>query len=92
MTFEWDREKEKINIRKHGLNFSVAARVFLDPNHVELYDELHSSIDEDRYHAIGLVNNVLTVVYTERGENIRLISARIATAQERGLYYGYSKT
>ncbi|MGN1328586.1 MAG: BrnT family toxin, partial [Eubacterium sp.] len=42
MQFEWDDEKEKINIVKHGIDFSTAARVFKDENRIELYDEAHS--------------------------------------------------
>ena len=53
---------------------------------IEMYDFEHS-IDEDRYIAIGMVGDLLFVVFTERGENIRLISARLATEQERRLYY-----
>lgn len=51
-----------------------------------MYDFEHS-IDEDRYIAIGCVGEVLFVVFTERKENIRLISARLATESERRLYY-----
>ena len=51
-----------------------------------MYDFDHS-IDEDRYIAIGCVENVLFVVFTEKRESIRLISARLATESERGLYY-----
>lgn len=51
-----------------------------------MYDFEHS-IDEDRYIAIGMVGNLLFVVFTERGQNIRLISARLATESERRLYY-----
>ncbi len=56
---------------------------------LEFYDDVHS-IDEDRYITIGKVENVLFVVFTERndGDSIRLISARLATAKERRLYYG----
>lgn len=53
----------------------------------EMYDFEHSNAEE-RYIAIGKVGDVLFVVFTERGENIRLISARLATNLERGLYYG----
>ncbi|MBQ7147258.1 MAG: BrnT family toxin [Pseudobutyrivibrio sp.] len=84
---EWDEEKEKINIKKHGISFSTAAFVFNDPNRLEYYDEEHS-ISEDRYATIGLVGNVLTVIYTIRGETHRIISARIATKAERSAYYG----
>ncbi len=89
MTFEWDEAKAKANFKKHGVLFETAAKVFLDKNLVEIYDEEHS-MDEDRYIAIGKAGDVLFVVYTERGENVRLISARLATARERRLYYhGY---
>lgn len=91
MLFEWDENKEKINISKHGLDFSTAALVFRDQNRLEWFDELHSDY-EDRYITIGEINGiavVLMVVYTERGDAIRLISARKATKQERRmLYYG----
>jgi hypothetical protein len=89
MQFEWDDEKEKINIIKHGIDFSTAALVFGDENRLEYYDELHSD-DEDRYITIGLIGGeafLVMVVYTERGEAIRLISARKATKQERRRYY-----
>lgn len=78
MKFEWDDEKEQKNIVKHGLDFSIASRVFFDENRIEYYDEKHSE-GEDRYITIGLVNNIvclITVVYTEREDSIRLISAR----------------
>ena len=93
MLFEWDDEKEQINIRKHGLNFEIAARVFDDPDRLEIYDELHSE-QEDRYITIGMIGDVtciVMVVYTERGEAIRIISARAATNRERRLYYDYSQ-
>ena len=82
---EWDDEKEKINIQKHGLDFSTAAKVFDDINRLEYYDEIHS-IDEERYKVIGYIGKYLVVIYTERGQRIRLISARLATARERRLY------
>ena len=82
MTFEWDEEKERTNILKHGIDFRTASRVFFDESRIETYDEARS-ISEDRYIVIGKVHEVLFVVYTERKENIRLISARLATAQER---------
>lgn len=90
--FEWDDNKEQINIAKHGIDFTTAARVFEDENRLELYDEAHSDT-EDRYITIGEINGVaivVFVVYTERGDAIRLISARKATKQERRAYYDYS--
>ena len=89
MQFEWDDEKDKINKLKHGIDFTTAARVFKDENRLELYDELHSD-EEDRYITIGAIDGVtyiVMVVYTEREEAIRLISARKATKNERRMYY-----
>ena len=60
--------------------------MFEDPNYIEMYESEHSII-EDRFIAIGLVEDVLFVVFTERKDSIRLISARIATPVERKLYY-----
>lgn len=84
--FEWDDNKEKINIQKHGLSFSTAYNVFNDINRIEYYDEKHS-IDEERYIVLGLVQNVLFVVCTDRKDSTRIISARLATAKERSMYY-----
>ncbi len=86
MRFEWDEEKNAINKKKHGISFETAAYVFRDENYIEMYDFEHST-EEDRYIAIGRVGEVLFVVFTERKENIRLISARLATDAERRLYY-----
>lgn len=94
MRFEWDDEKEKYNIRTHGLDFTTAARVFDDENRLELYDEAHSEY-EDRYQTIGIIDDIMIVafvVYTERdNDTIRLISARRATKKERDMYDDYSK-
>lgn len=87
LEFEWDAEKAKLNLKKHGVPFETAAKVFLDENRIEIYDEANS-IEEDRYITIGLAGEVLFVVYTERGPKIRLISARLANARERKVYYG----
>ena len=61
--------------------------VFDDPNYLEMFDFEHSSDDEDRYIAIGRVREILFVVFTERKDRIRMISARIATKKEVDLYY-----
>ena len=119
MVFEYDEDKNRINIRKHGISFRSAARVFFDYDRIEMFDEVNS-MDEERYDTIGdtsagnliygkdttigsisqsseMLNDILFVVYTERwrteqnGRSIdvtRLISARLATSFERGLYYG----
>ena len=86
LTFEWDEEKNRLNQKKHGISFETAVYVFQDANYIEMYDFEHSA-DEDRYIALGLVGEALFVVFTERKENIRLISARLATEEERRLYY-----
>lgn len=88
LNFEWSKEKAKINIKKHGIAFETAAKVFLDNNRIEIQDEAHSDAEEDRFITIGMADEILFVVYTERRSNIRLISARLATAKERRLYYG----
>ena len=84
---EWDDNKAELNFKKHGIRFKIAARVFLDEKRFEDYDELHSD-DEDRWKVVGKVRNVLVVIYTERGEKYRLISARNANKRERSKYYG----
>ena len=82
------REKPK-NIKKHGIDFNDAVYVFIDPNRIEIYDEKHS-IDEDRYVTIGCIGNMFLIhlVYTMRGDNYRIISARMAENKERSDYYG----
>ena len=84
---EWDDNKNKINIQKHGISFETAALVFADEERIEYYDEIHS-VNEDRYVVLGCVQGILYVVYTMRGEAARLISARMANAIERRIYYG----
>lgn len=88
LQFEWDEEKERINISKHGIDFITASHVFLDPNRIEYYDEAHSTLLEDRYITIGFAESILTVVYTDRTAVLRIISARIATKKEKDTYYG----
>ena len=89
MIFEWDEIKNETNIKKHdGISFKIAARVFLDSKRIEKYDEQHSTLEEQRWNAIGLVEDVLFVVFTERKKDIiRLISARKANQEEINEYY-----
>lgn len=87
LSFEWDLEKERKNIKKHGISFDKAGLVFKDESYIELHDFAHS-ISEKRMIAIGMVDEILSVVYTERHEStIRLISARKATKKEKVMYY-----
>lgn len=81
-----DEYKNEINKKKHHISFETAAYVFDDPEYIEMFDFEHS-IEEDRYIAIGQVGEILFVVFTERKDAIRLISARLATEAERRLYY-----
>ena len=86
MFFEWDEAKAAANWKKHRVDFKDAMRVFEDENRKEYYDAAHSD-DEDRYITIGMADNVLFVVYAERRETVRIISARHANRRERRLYY-----
>ncbi|MBR0060219.1 MAG: BrnT family toxin [Selenomonadaceae bacterium] len=89
IVFEWDDEKNQINKRKHNVSFQTAEKVFSDENRIEWLDTKHSD-DEDRYITIGMVDEILFVIYTEREDRVRLISARRANKNERRKYYaGY---
>ena len=90
MYFEWDPEKDKINRKIHGISFSTAKFVFNYVERWERFDSSHSS-KEDRWQTIGLVDKVIFVVYSEQGENIRIISARKADENERSVYNGKGK-
>ena len=93
MKFEWNLEKEKRNIRKHGVSFKEASKLFISRfDYLEIYDESHSE-DEDRFIAIGpIVKGIIVVVYVERDfDIIRIISARKATQAENRLLNDYKK-
>ena len=83
---EWDDKKAALNKQKHGISFETAALVFADENRIERLDNRHSQ-DETRWQVIGMVNDVLFVVYTEREEAARIIMARMASPKERSEYY-----
>ena len=87
LNFEWDINKAKVNIEKHGISFNEAATIFADPLSDTFYDPDHSD-DEDRFLSIGLseLENLLVVVFTEKNDIIRIISARKATKKERKHY------
>jgi uncharacterized protein len=76
MKFEWDREKEKRNIRKHAIAFDEAVTVFYDPLSATFHDPDHS-ITEDRFITVGYSpqGHLLVVSHTEKGGAIRIISA-----------------
>ena len=84
--FEWDEQKRLSNLQKHGIDFVRACQIF-DGYTVEFEDNRYD-YNEDRYIAVGEIQGqILTVVYTDRSNAIRLISARQATKYERNLYY-----
>jgi len=87
LTFEWDTQKAKSNIEKHGVFFEEASTVFRNTLSLTIDDPLHST-DEVRMVQIGISHKdrFLVVVHTERGDNIRIISARKATKNERANY------
>jgi uncharacterized DUF497 family protein len=88
---DWDDEKNEANKQKHsGLSFDDAQYIFLDPERLERpdYSEGNTS-GEARLQILGKVGAILLVVYTERGENKRLITARLANKAERRSYHGY---
>ncbi len=87
MEFEWDTDKAHSNIEKHGIGFAEAMTVFGDPLEVTIPDPDHSE-GEARFLSVGRSEQgrLLVVSYTERGERIRLISAREAEPRERKTY------
>jgi len=91
--FDWDPVKAKQNLRKHGVSFERAARIFRDPFAISIYDAEHSE-DEDRWVTIGAAENevLLVVVHTFRGVDaqssiVRIISARKADRDESQQYH-----
>lgn len=87
MTYEWDPKKAAANARKHQVSFVEASSVFLDPVALTFSDPDHSA-QEDREVTIGRSarQRVLFVAHTERGNRIRIISARLATRREQEQY------
>ena len=87
MQFEWDENKAKQNLSKHGVYFEEAKTIFDDPLYIDFYDPDHSD-NEERYLIVGQSNRgrILILSYTERGNKIRLISAREVTPKERKAY------
>ncbi len=89
LRFEWDRKKAAENQRKHGVSFEEAQSVFADEFAILLDDPDHS-VDEARFLLLGLSARLRTLVvshcYRKADEVVRLISARKATRQERGVY------
>lgn len=87
MEFEWDPEKSKSNLRQHGVSFEEAATVFYDALSITVPDPDHS-FDETRYVIVGVSHEgrLLIVSHADRGDRIRIISARELTRDERSAY------
>ena len=86
MNFEWDERKAQANLAKHKIDFGDVLGVFLDPCRLETIDD-REDYQETRFKVIGQVDELtLVVIYTERVEKIRLISARRANRRERKAY------
>ena len=96
MIFEYDEEKNHQNIKKHGISFEIAARVFLDYDRIEMDDDEHS-MGENRYNTIGNISasqqdylfgsvgkrdDILFVVYTENEEREDCIITRLISARK----------
>ena len=89
--FEWDKEKNELNIQKHGIDFEEILEVFDDPYFLIKYDTEHS-VNEDRYRGIGCINGLLIVIttFTERTRT-RIISAQRADTYIKEFYNDYVK-
>ncbi len=87
LQFEWDAGKDALNRKKHSVSFEEAATAFADSMSLTVPDPEHSR-EEDRFVLLGLSyrGRLVVVVHTERGDNIRIISARKATKSERRKY------
>jgi uncharacterized DUF497 family protein len=87
VTFVWDEKKAASNLRKHGIEFEVAVRVFRATVQAEWIDD-REDYGEERWNVLGFVDGLdLLVTYTVRGADIRILSARMATKYEREKYW-----
>ncbi len=86
MNFEWDKNKNSSNIKKHGVDFNDAKDVFLDKKH-KIIPSNKKNCNEKRWAIIGkIIKTITVVIYTMRKTAIRIISARRASKKERNLY------
>ena len=87
LKFEWNKSKAKENYAKHGVSFELAEKVFKDPFAVEFLDD-RQDYGEERFIVIAMVDgDILYVVYTERKDVIRIVSARRATKREQKTWF-----
>jgi hypothetical protein len=87
LRFEWDEQKARQNLKKHGVSFEEAATVFGDHLSMTVADPLHSTL-EQRWVTMGLtyLGRLAVVVHTNRGNVVRLVSARKVTRREKKAY------
>jgi uncharacterized protein len=90
--YEWDPAKARANFAKHGVHFADAATALEDELALTVRDPF--SEDEERWVTVGrdLVGRVVVAIYTWRGDNVRMISARLATRREMEQYEGQNET
>ena len=90
LRFEWDKRKEKANVKKHGISFDEARTVFYDENAIQFFDPDHSD-DEDRFILVGISFRLRIIVvchcFWESDTVIRIISARKADSDEENEYW-----
>ena len=88
-SFDWDENKNRINLEKHGITFEEASTVFFDDRAI-LFDDPEHSIDEDRFLLLGMSETAKVCIvchcYRESDTVIRIISARQATRKEEERY------
>ncbi len=89
LSFDWDDNKNRINIQKHGLSFEEASTVFYD-DYAIVFDDPDHSIDENRFLIIGTTNHaglcIVSHCYRDHENTIRIISARLAAKSEKQVY------
>jgi len=94
LEFEWDKKKEKINAKKHGVSFDEAKSVFYDENAIQFYDPEHSD-EEERFILLGTSFKLKMLVvchcFREEETKIRIISARKADTEEKQVYWSNRK-
>ena len=94
LRFEWDKRKEKVNVKKYGISFDEARAVFYDENAIQFFDPDHSD-DEDRFILLGMSFKLRILVvchcFRESDTVIRITSARKADGDEENEYWSYRK-
>ncbi|MDO5774893.1 MAG: BrnT family toxin [Spirochaetales bacterium] len=91
--FEWDSDKNELNVQNHGFSFSEILEVFDDPYLLTKFDANHSTVEEERYFSVGCIRGIviIAVSHTDRDGRTRIISARKAEPKLQEVYNGYIK-